>query len=320
MIADIILQLAKTSLFTSILIALLLLLVPLLQKRYKARWRYFAWLVIALRLLIPMSISLPQAPIQIELPAQSAVAAVTPPSQERPYIQVDWGDAITTVPNASEIPATTDAPDSIVISPLTVAGGIWLAGVLGFLLFQIVSYQVFLRKQQTSQIQETPQQVKETVWRIGVDMGICRLPEAVVTDAIDAPVLIGVLHPRVLLPHTGYSDEEIAFILRHELVHYRRRDMWYKLVLLLANAVHWFNPLVYLMTVQAAKDIELTCDDDVARGLDRDARARYGETILAVLPRKRRLEPVFSTHFGSTKENMKDRLCNLLDMTMKRRG
>ena len=74
------------------------------------------------------------------------------------------------------------------------------------------------------------------------------------------------------------------------------------------------------MTVQAAKDIELACDDDVAWELDREARARYGRTILAALPRKRRLEPVFSTHFGSTKKNMKGRLRNLFDMAAKRRG
>lgn len=324
MISDIVFQVLKSSLFTSLLIGLLLLLVPLLQKRYRAKWRYIAWLVIAVRLLVPFDLSLPQAPIKIEIPEQNTLALVTPPSDERPYLQVDipsQTDA-TAISDSVAPPFTPDetAQSSFTITPLVLIGGIWLVGVSAFLLFQAFCYQRFLRKLKTIPTEVIPASIKETIWQIGIDMGICKLPEPVITDIIDAPVLIGVLRPRILLPHTQYTDEALAFILRHELVHYRRRDMLYKLVLLLANAIHWFNPLVYLMTIQAAKDIELACDDDVVRELDRDARGKYGDTILSALPEKRRLEPVFSTRFGSTKKNMKGRLSNLFDMAVKRRG
>ena len=321
MIAELFIEVMKVSLFTTVLIGALLLLIPLLTKRYRAKWRYVAWIVLALRLLIPVNFSLPQAPIRIELPELAAAVAEDSPIRE------SGGQAQAAEQAAQEAqPADEQAAPQLaaqpapVHSPLEIAGWVWLAGVALFLLFQVGSYSLFLRRLRAAAPVEIPQYFKETVWRIGVDMGVCKLPDPIITSQIDAPVLIGVLHPRVLLPHVNYTEEELAFILRHELVHYRRRDMWYKLVLLLANALHWFNPLVYLMTVQAAKDIELACDDDVTSKLDRDARARYGNTILAALPKKRRLEPVFSTHFGSTKKNMKSRLRNLFDMTSKRRG
>ena len=84
-------------------------------------------------------------------------------------------------------------------------------------------------------------------------------------------MVIGVLRPRLLLPEEGYDARSLAFILRHELTHCRRHDLWYQLALLLANAVHWFNPLIWLMVRQAQGDMELTCDDAVVAGADRES-------------------------------------------------
>ena len=96
---------------------------------------------------------------------------------------------------------------------------------------------------------------------------------------------VGVLQPRLLLPRGDYGEEELTFILRHELTHIHRRDLWYKLVLLLAQTVHWFNPLVWLMVRQAEADIELTCDDAVMAGRDGGDRRAYSEALLKSLHR-----------------------------------
>lgn len=337
MISEILLELLKISFFTSILIGVLLLLVPVLKKRYRANWRYIVWLVIAVRLLIPMGISLPQSPFRVELPEQVESVVYAPtinkleeslttthnPSTNRQERIEAWlePDDVSQYMETSEVmpePGSGSALTSFTL--MEFAGYIWLAGFIVFLLFQVCSYQIFLHRMKTSQIEIAPDDIKETVLRFGKAMGLRKLPEPYITSVVDAPVLVGLLKPRILLPHNQYGNEEFSFILRHELVHYHRRDMLYKLILMMANALHWFNPLVYLMTVQAAKDIELVCDDAVIRELDHDSRVRYGNTILSTLPKKRRLEPMFSTHFGSSKKNIKDRLRNLFDASTKRRG
>ena len=87
--------------------------------------------------------------------------------------------------------------------------------------------------------------------------------------------MTGLLRPRLLLPHEGYDLQDLRYILRHELCHLKRRDMLLKLVLLAANAMHWFNPVVYLMLRQADEDIELACDSAATDGLELPERAAY---------------------------------------------
>ncbi|WP_347072400.1 M56 family metallopeptidase, partial [Intestinimonas butyriciproducens] len=62
----------------------------------------------------------------------------------------------------------------------------------------------------------------------------------------------------------------------------------YKLVLLCAALVHWFNPLVWIMLRAAEGDMERACDDDVVKGLSREQRGRYGQTIVDALRQERK--------------------------------
>ena len=93
-------------------------------------------------------------------------------------------------------------------------------------------------------------------------------------------MLAGFAEPVLWLPQEDLSEEDAMFIFRHELTHYKRGDLWLKLLLVAARSVHWFNPLVRLLTRFAQEDIELACDDAVVRGMDGGQRRAYGETIL----------------------------------------
>lgn len=311
----------KASLTTAVVIALLLMATPLVRKRYPAKWRYVAWLIVALRLLIPFNISLPEAPIQITVP-QAAV------NTQRPEAPTPNNDAFTESENEASVSTNMiDAglPVSDAVqkpNPASLVMGIWIAGMLVYFTLQAITYLRFLRRQRfcpRSEVSTATQVEWEAACR---EANVRHIPEIIASGCVSAPVLTGLLRPRLLLPHDNYTTQEMRFILRHELVHYRRRDLWYKLVLMIAGGVHWFNPLVYIMLSQAHKDVELSCDDAVMSGLGDADRASYGEAILNALPVKRewRLEPVFTTSFGSTKKTMKQRLKNLFDRTIKKRG
>lgn len=93
--------------------------------------------------------------------------------------------------------------------------------------------------------------------------------------------------------------------------------MLLKLVLLAANALHWFNPVVYLMLRQADEDIELACDSAATDGLDRAERAAYSRTLLAAVQSHVRALPA-TTCFGGTVERLKRRITNVLGAQKKR--
>ncbi|MFQ8759492.1 MAG: hypothetical protein ACLSAF_08675 [Intestinimonas sp.] len=69
-------DLAEITLTMSAVILLLLALGPLLSRRYAALWRYWAWLAVAVRLLIPVNISLPQAPVRLSPPEDQVVLSM----------------------------------------------------------------------------------------------------------------------------------------------------------------------------------------------------------------------------------------------------
>lgn len=94
-------------------------------------------------------------------------------------------------------------------------------------------------------------------------------------------------------------------ILRHEVIHIKRRDILYKTVILFARAAHWFNPLVHIMSVEANKDIELSCDAAVVENQNVDYRKDYSEAILMSVYKGNRRKTVFSTYFGGGKKMLK---------------
>jgi len=302
------------SLATSFVIALLLLAVPLLKKNYQAKWRYYAWLVIALRLLIPLNITLPEAPIQIQVPETAIVSAT----------QLDRPTSDQTLPilDESYVTAQPDIQTTKEVSPAQIALVVWISGAALFFLLQVTAYIRFRRRVHYTPRTE-PSALLQSIWTVSAGLlGERRIPELQISAAVSSPVIAGLLKPVLLLPHDQYSEQELNFIFRHELVHYQRRDLWYKLILMIANGLHWFNPFVYLMVARAGMDIEISCDDRVMKGFDDSARAIYGEAMLDALPIKTKwsIEPMLTTSFSRTKRTLKQRLTNLFDTTHKRKG
>ena len=115
----------------------------------------------------------------------------------------------------------------------------------------------------------------------GKDPSVFRCP------AVRGPMMLGYFRPMILLPETDYTPEEFMAVLLHERAHFRRGDTWYKLLLLLANAVHWFNPLVWWMVRMAQEDLELACDELVIRRQGSEFRRHYSSAILKTLTQEK---------------------------------
>jgi beta-lactamase regulating signal transducer with metallopeptidase domain len=130
---------------------------------------------------------------------------------------------------------------------------------------------------------------------------------------ISSPVLIGFFNPSILLPEKPIPSDELDYIFRHELTHYKRGDLFMNLLVLLVSAIHWFNPFVYFMAKAIRADCEAACDEKVVAGSCTDTRRRYGETIIAFIGTKNTGSPVLSTYFYGGSNNMKKRLTSIMD-------
>ena len=306
---ELLLVILKWSVIVGTAALALTLLKPLLDKRYSAKWRYGVWLAMAAFLLL--------APVRWE--ALVPEAPVTPPVViEVPQLEVSVsrqeGLSIqrpAVVPMAR--PAGTAAAKKTAVFPLDrMLTGLWLAGMGAFLAYHLLGTWYFNRraKRWSRRAGEDALQIYEAVRQ---ELGLQKAPPLRVSTAVDSPMVIGLFRPLLLLPGEDFGPEELAFILRHELTHYRRRDLWYKLALLAANALHWFNPLVWLLRREAERDLELTCDDAVVAGRGEEERRAYSEALLSSIHRQKGLSRVaLSTHFYGGKEVMMERFRNIL--------
>lgn len=133
-------------------------------------------------------------------------------------------------------------------------------------------------------------------------------------------MLIGFFHHILVLPTEQYDSEELFFILKHELIHLKRGDIYFKLLFVVANVAHWFNPLVWIMQKEAAVDMELSCDERVTKDTDYVTRKAYTETLLSTLHKQSSKKTVLSTQFYGGKQIMKKRFKNILAKKGKKNG
>ena len=315
------LTLAEITLTMSAVILLLLALGPVLARRYKIRWRYWAWLAVAVRLLIPVNFSLPNAPVVLTPPETQPVFSLSQPqasggmdatpipshSLPSPTLSIAPSSSQTTPagsntaapsPQAgtdntvpvSQAPAETDIPS---ISFSLTAGQLffclWLAGAAGLMLWQLAAHWRFRRYlRRWAEPVEDPSalaQLETQKTRLGLKASV----SLAVCAGVDGPMLAGLFHPVILLPRAPAARglEALSLVLLHELCHLRRRDILYKALLYTAGAFHWFNPLVWMMVRQGMRDMELCCDDGVSVLLTVQERKHYAQTILSAIPGKR---------------------------------
>ncbi len=313
-------SLAEISAAMAAVIAALLLLKPLVNRRYTARWRYWVWLAVAARLLLPFNLSLAAAPVHLAAPMEQTVALPA-----RVWAGKSSGTAAGSAASAAQNGAQTGpasgeaavsnstgeaaaAPSGTDGQSLTLAGllfRIYLAGGAFFLLWQLMSRRRFSRYARRWSVPPSPEQravfeAEKRSLHVKMPVGLAVCP------GVGGPMLTGLVHPVILLPG---EVSHLSLVLRHELTHLKRRDLWYKLLLLGANAVHWFNPLVWLMVRAASRDLELVCDDATVADLDEAGHGAYGDAILSSL-KSGRASPL-STGFRGGAKAVAERLRNL---------
>lgn len=323
--SDLLNNLVQIGLTVSAAALVLFLLRKTLKKRYPARAMCLMWAVLALRLLLPVQLTLPDAPVQVT-PRTTYLTRTdfTPERLEEVGLPVREQDGVITTDRwvtSEQAQALTpnDMPSLISFDLGRLLGIVWIAGVLAFAGWQIYHYLTFRYVVQQSSSHAGRDTLHAVFGEQKRALGIRRDIPLRVTPAADCPMLVGFVKPALYLPDEALSEQDAAFIFRHELTHYKRGDLWLKLALVAARAVHWFNPLVHLLARFAQEDIELACDDAVVRGMDVAARRAYGETILRSVEAQVKKRALVSC-FAGEKETLMRRFEGLFDKRTKKRG
>ncbi len=276
-------------------VILAVLLARLVLKRAPRIFSYVLWAVVLFRLLCPVSLTSGFSLLgALDAPVASSGSGYVTSVEYIPPVQKPTAAPSPVTPEANGTAAVMPTPEAppaeevaASLSAIDVLPWVWLAGLLALLIYSAISLLRLHRRL----------------------VGAVRLRDNIyLSDGAETAFVTGVVRPRIYLP-SSMADEEQTYILAHERHHIRRGDPVWKLLAFLALALHWFNPLVWLSFVLAARDMEMSCDEAVVRKLGTGIQADYAQSLLKLAAGHRLVTAPLAFGEGDTRS----RITNVLN-------
>ena len=272
---------------SSFLILAVLLLRMLLRGRVSRRMLYGLWLVVALRLLLPISIPSPVSVMNAVDPsgAQQFI------NQQVIRVNPDLSDALST-----EEDSPSREPAASPISRGMLLHAVWLGGAVATgLTFAVVNLSFSRRLRRQRQPFDAPG---------------CPLPVYLAKD-IPSPCLFGLLRPSIYIsPQAAEDESTLSHVLTHEYCHFRQWDHIWSLVRTLCLSLYWFHPLVWAAAAYSRSDCELACDELAVATLGEEQKLAYSRTLVELVREKPRFSHLAytATTMALGQSNMKERI------------
>lgn len=130
-----------------------------------------------------------------------------------------------------------------------------------------------------------------------------------VSPVPETPCLYGLSRARIYVtPSVAEDDTLLRHCVYHEMTHYRQGDLLWSLVRCVCLVLHWYNPLVWWAYALSKRDSELACDEGTIRRLGEQERKEYGKTLIQLTCRKPQSIFVANTAMSSGKKCIKERV------------
>lgn len=302
----------KASWQAAVLVLMVLAVRAVLRRRLAPSWRCYLWLLVGLRLVLPV---LPASPWSIfNYPGLNYEVVAMTHELLRPAS--DGG-----ISAGAEVNSTREGLAEVLLIPFNpmicfayprweVAGmggiarsghmlslgyyqlgKLQLFGVIWFLGVMVLGGRLWWNFRWMEEwIRREPRVAEGRVMRIWesarLSMGVAHEIPLVETDLVHSPALSGVLRPRLLLPRgmtAEFSDHELRLVFLHELAHYRRGDLAMNWLMTGLQVVHWFNPVLWWGFKCMRTDREVATDAMVLAHTGGHDRKTYGRTIIRLL-------------------------------------
>lgn len=290
-------QVINTSIYTSIFLILIILFNNKFLTKYSHKFNYSILIIIILRLIfiIKININLPINYFSIlkENNFNSKIYYIEP-----------------SISNLSSFNFTN------------IFSILWIIGVCIIILyhvyFQFMFYFRIKRNINWSQNSKFQKILNEQIIINKINSNI----NVYVVKGVPTPFLIGIIKNAIIIPENNYTEEDLKWIFNHELIHFKRKDNILKLLMILALALHWFNPLIYILRRLFFEQCELSCDEQVIKDAEIKEIKEYSLILINSIKYKNELKiSLMSSKFSNKKINIiKRRIESMLNLKSKKNG
>ena len=295
----------------SIAIAFLLLSRRTMKRHYVAKLRYWLWLIIALRLCLPVDINIQlnrTAPVNIPVRDYYISAQQPQIDGQMTEFEIITADQLNSRPMENTEYTQEIPPVISTVSITDILYRIWLAVAVLLGVVSVISY--ILAKRDIMSTAFYDDNLTACMENMKKQMKISKQVKITVCNYTGSPMLVGIFSPVIVLPNNEYTATQLEMIIRHELTHLKRNDILYKFILHLVSCVYWFNPLTACMARLAGKDIEISCDEDIVKTGDKQFKAEYAQTIIRVISMQNN-KLILATNFSQNAKTVKERFTNI---------
>ena len=312
----------------SLLILALLLGKQFLKNKISRQWQYYIWLIAVLRLLLPFGpdVSLLGKTYQAVDQVITQTVSLSPqqPAHDAP------GDVLAPAVDLEKTNEAVNSPaENLTTPPLQEIGTlltnhiwlVWLVVALALLIRKITTYQGFIRYIHAGLAPVSDIELLDRLSITAEQAGIKKPIELCINPLISSPLLTGFLRPCIVLPNADISEKDFQYIVLHELTHYKRLDMFYKWLVQITVCLHWFNPLVHLMSREITKACEFSCDEAVLVKTGSGSASDYAKTLLdAMAAVGKYKENLGAVTLSGNKQLLKERLGAIMNFKRKSRA
>jgi beta-lactamase regulating signal transducer with metallopeptidase domain len=281
----------------------ILLFKGILKDRLSARLQYYIWFLLILRLIIPFTIESPFHFFTNEPVPEHAIISTQLPESSNDKTTVKKNPGNDTAHTFS-VPLPDFNKVSSVFTPEHFAS-IWLIVMIGIYIYIMLVNAVFaLRLRQC--IPCTQPEIHAIVNRCKNKLHITGKVTILSGSRIKSPMVWGIFHPRIIIPGNmipGLTQEELSYILLHELAHVKRKDLCIHIITMVIQGFYWFNPVIWYSMYRMKEDCELSCDASVLSILAEEEYKKYGLTILSVMKKANDPQPVPGTAGFAVRKN-----------------
>lgn len=251
------------------------LLSAITLKYFPASWHYYSYLLVSSFFLIPyytllstLSKFIKWVALKVDEWALPSSTAFSPPA-----------DIISVTEKAIMLPEEIKKVHSF----FEFIPYVLMTGTLAFIVIIIIqNYKLNQRIYSVCHLL-TDKEILEVLSGCKQEMGIKKEIPVYICNYASTPFISGIFKPRIVIPNIEFHSEELRYIFLHELTHWKKHDAWLKYLMLFINAVHWFNPLAYMIRRDIDSFCESFCDKSVTTSMNDEERRQYCELILSVL-------------------------------------
>ncbi|MDV9594453.1 M56 family metallopeptidase [Clostridioides difficile] len=269
-------NLIKTTIVCSLGICLLLFLKRYLFKKFSKRFNYYIWLIIVFRMLLFLFNY--TIVYEVKETEENAVGN-----------------------NITQIDISTDNNLMLYVAYL------WLFVTIVIAVYTFIKYTRFKNLVVDVSYDIEDNDINCIYKNLLKELNIKKKIELRGSDELISPAGMGLFKSYIFLPDYLYSKDELTWILKHELMHFKNKDILIKFLVLSVKIIYWFNPLVYIMSNRINLDCELCCDESVLADCSLKDKKEYALALIKSIKfSKNYNSKILTTEFDKT--NLEKRL------------